>query len=301
MFGGDFFRGLALQLHVRSMSRIFLLGFLVLGIARAEPLLIRAVAANLTSDNKQSYSPDNGNHSNPEGAGARILKALRPDIVMIQEFNTSVPVRQWINQTLGENYVFTQEKAMQIPNGIISRFPIIESGSWNDPVLDNREFAWAHLRLPEKRDLWVVSLHLHSKGEASRKTQAEALARFIAANVPKEAMLLVGGDLNTRTSQESCFKELSSVVVIPVNPPADQHGEISTNAPRNRPYDWVLASRSLDRLAVPVKVADAEFPHGLVFDSRVFEPLAKLAPVQKTDSGVPNMQHMAVIRDFRIP
>ena len=301
MVGWDFFRGLALQLHARSMARIFLLGFLVLGIARAEPLLIRAVAANLTSDNKQSYSPDNGNHSNPEGAGARILKALKPDIVMIQEFNTSVPVRQWINQTLGEKYVFTQEKAMQIPNGIISRFPIIESGSWNDPVLDNREFAWAHLRLPEKTDLWVVSLHLHSKGEASRRTQAEALARFIAANVPKEAMLLIGGDLNTRTTHESCFKELASVVVIPENPPADQLGEISTNAPRNRPYDWVLASRSLDRFAVPVKLADAEFPHGLVFDSRVFEPLEKLAPVQKSDSGVPNMQHMAVIRDFRIP
>ena len=41
--------------------------------------------------------------------------------------------------------------SLQIPNGIISRFPIIESGSWDDPVLNNREFAWAHLRLPEKR------------------------------------------------------------------------------------------------------------------------------------------------------
>ena len=69
---------------------------------------------------------------------------------------------------------------MQIPNGIISRFPIIESGSWDDPVLNNREFAWAHLRLPEKRDLWVVSVHLHSKGESSRATQAAALAKFIA-------------------------------------------------------------------------------------------------------------------------
>ena len=281
--------------------RHFLLGFLCFGIAHGEALEIRAVAANLTSDNKQTYSPDNGNHSNPEGAGARILKALKPDIVMIQEFNTSVPVRQWINQTLGESYVFTQEQGAQIPNGIISRFPILESGSWDDPVLDNRGFAWAHLRLPEKRDLWVVSLHLHSKGETSRKSQAEALVKFISGNVPKDAMLLVGGDLNTRTTNESCFKELAAVVVIPANPPADQHGMIFTNAPRNRPYDWVLAGASLDKHSVTVKVADMEFPHGLVFDSRVFEPLEKLAPVQKGYSGVPNMQHMAVVRDFRIP
>ncbi|MEO5917710.1 MAG: endonuclease/exonuclease/phosphatase family protein [Luteolibacter sp.] len=283
------------------MIRSFLLVLLVLGIARAEPLAIRAVAANLTSDNKQSYSPDNGNHSNPEGAGARILRALKPDIVMIQEFNTTVPVRQWINGTLGEEYVFVQETGMQIPNGIISRFPIAESGSWDDPVLNNREFAWAHLRLPEKRDLWVVSVHLHSKGDASRKIQTAALAKFIADKVPKDAMLLIGGDFNTRSTGESCFKEIADVVVIPKNPPADQHGEINTNAPRNKPYDWVLASKSLDQAAVPVKLADAEFSHGLVFDSRVFEPLEKLAPVSKEDSGVPMMQHMAVVRDFKIP
>jgi endonuclease/exonuclease/phosphatase family metal-dependent hydrolase len=286
---------------LRGMVRSVILGLLAFSLARAEPLMIRAVAANLTSDNRQSYSPDNGNHSNPEGAGARILKALKPDIVMIQEFNTTIPTRQWINQTLGENFVFMAEAGMQIPNGIISRFPIIESGSWDDPVLNNREFAWAHLRLPEKRDLWVVSLHLHSKGESSRATQAAALAKFITNKVPKDALLLVGGDLNTRSTGESCFKQLAAVVVIPENPPADHNGDITTNAPRNRPYDWVLASAPLDRSAVTVNLADTAFPHGLVFDSRVFEPLEKIAPVQKSDSGVPNMQHMAVVRDFRLP
>lgn len=266
-----------------------------------EPLAIRVVAANLTSDKTQSYSSDNGNHTNPEGAGARILKALKPDVVIIQEFNTTVPPRQWINGMLGEGFDFTREEGMQIPNGIISRFPIIASGSWDDPVLDNREFAWAHLRLPEKRDLWVVSVHLHSKGESSRATQAAALARLIREKVPKDAMLIIGGDLNTRSEREKCFAALSGVVVIPQNPPADGHGIIATNAPRNRPYDWVLANESLNRNAVAVEIADVKFPHGLVFDSRVFEPLGKCPPVQKSDSGVPFMQHMAVVRDFRLP
>lgn len=281
--------------------RHFLVSFVVFGIARAEPLTIRAVAANLTSGTKQSYSPDNGNHSNPEGAGARILKALKPDIVMIQEFNTSGPVRQWINNTLGENYNFMREEDVQIPNGIISRFPIVASGSWDDPEITNREFAWAQLHVPDKSDIWVVSVHLHSKGEKSRDTETAALARFIADKVPKDSLILIGGDFNAHATEEPCFKQLAPVVVIPANPPADQSGEISTNAARKHPYDWVLASPPLDQAAVPVKLADGEFPHGLVFDSRVFEPLDKVTPVQKSDSGVPNMQHMAVVRDFRLP
>lgn len=283
------------------MLQRIILGILAFSAAQAEPLKIRVVAANLTSDNKQTYSPDNGNHSNPQGAGARILKAIKPDIVMIQEFNTTVPTRQWINQTLGEEFVFMVENGMQIPNGIISRFPIIESGSWDDPVLNNREFAWARLRLTAGRDLWVVSLHLHSKGETSRAMQAAALVKFITNKVPKDALLLIGGDLNTRSTGESCLKELAAVVVIPTKPPADQQGEIATNAPRNRPYDWVLASPPLEQYTVPVKIADLDFPQGIVLDSRVFNPLDKIPPVQKNDSGVPNMQHMAVARDFQIP
>jgi endonuclease/exonuclease/phosphatase family metal-dependent hydrolase len=271
------------------------------GVLSGAPLQVRIVAANLTSDNKQAYSPDNGNHSNPEGAGARILKALKPDVVLIQEFNTSIPQRQWVNQTFGQEFFFMREEGMQIPNGIISRFPIIASGSWDDPVLDNRDFAWAHLRLPENRDLWVVSVHLHSKGETSRARQATALRELIRKKVPKDALLIVGGDLNTRTTKEQCFPALAGVVKIPLSPPADEHGNIHTNAPRNRPYDWVLACKKMHSVEIPVRLAGREFAQGLVFDSRVFEPLAKLPPVQKGDSGVPFMQHMAVVRDFRIP
>ena len=271
------------------------------GLAGGEPLSIRVVAANLTSVSSQAYSPDNGTHSNPEGAGARILMALKPDVVMIQEFNTTVPTRQWVNRTFGESFAFFQERDMQIPNGIISRFPIVESGIWDDPQLNNREFAWARLRLPGERDLWVVSVHFHSKSASSRARQAAALAGFIRGKVPPGAMLLVGGDLNTRGTEEACFAKLAAVVVIPEHPPADGNGIIATNEPRNRPYDWVLASKSLNVHAVPVELAGRKFPHGLVFDTRVFEPLAELPPVRTGDSGVPFMQHMAVVRDFKLP
>jgi endonuclease/exonuclease/phosphatase family metal-dependent hydrolase len=275
--------------------------WLIASPARAEPLAIRVVAANLTSDKMQAYSPDNGNHSNPEGAGARILTALKPDIVLIQEFNTTMPARQWVNRTFGEGFAFTREEGKQIPNGIISRFPILASGSWDDPVLDNREFAWARLGLPGNRELWAVSVHLHSKGSASRAKQAAALVRLTREHLPPNAMLLLGGDLNTRHADETCLTELAAVCVVNAKPPVDDFGNPATNTPRNRPYDWVLASPPLDRHQEPVRLGGLVFPNGLVFDTRVFRALDKTPPARKEDSAVPFMQHMAVVRDFVLP
>lgn len=284
------------------VRKIAIIWFTAAALVCGSPASVRVIAANLTSEPRgQSYSPDNGNHSNPEGAGARILKALQPDLVLIQEFNTTIPARQWINQTFGEDFQFTREEGKQIPNGIISRFPIIESGVWDDPVLDNRDFVWARVRLPGKQNLWAVSVHLHSKGASSRATQSAALAGYLAKKLPKDAWLVIGGDFNTRSEDEKCFQVLSDVIVKPDPPPSDGFGNIHTNAPRNKPYDWVLVSKPLQQLTIPTKVAGRVFPHGLVFDTRVFVAIDELTPVRKEDSGVPNMQHMAVVRDFKLP
>ena len=46
-------------------------------------------------------------------------------------------------------------------------------------------------------------------------------------------------------------------------------------------------------------LAARSYEHGLVFDTRVFQPLPE--GVQRRDSGADQMQHMAVVKDFRIP
>lgn len=268
--------------------------------AGGEPARMRVVAANLTSDRHQQWSPDNGNHSNPEGAGARILTGLKPDVVLIQEFNTSVPVGQWVNRTLGEGFHVFREEVRGIPNGVISRYPITASGTWEDPAVNNRGFVWARLALPRGRELWVVSVHLHSRGPESREKSARKLATRIRSKVPKNAWLVIGGDFNTRTLEEKCFDRLSRLVVLPDPAPADRMGNTNTNAPRSRPYDQVLACPDLEKLSVAVNLGGRSFPGGLVFDSRVFEPLDAVAPVRTSDSGTPMMQHMAVVRDFVI-
>ncbi|MBE2181457.1 MAG: endonuclease/exonuclease/phosphatase family protein [Chthoniobacterales bacterium] len=286
-----------------------LLVLLLAACVRAEdpapaPVPLRVVAANLTSGRHQTYSPDNGNHSNPEGAGARILKGLKPDVVLIQEFNTTIPARQWVNATLGPEYSFFREEQEDvpnfIPNGVISRHPIVESGEWDDPTQENRDFAWAKIRLPNGKNLWAISVHFYSQRPGIRQKEVLELVRKIRG-IPSEDLVVLGGDFNTQTRNEDCVTLLGDIFRLDARPPADQDGDEDTNASRKRPYDWVLADAELEACAVPVEIGAQEFPRGLVFDSRVFTPLADVPPVQPGDSAAPNMQHMAVIRDFLIP
>ena len=292
-------------------TRFALALLLAASFARAQPapvpvpVPVRVVAANLTSGKYQTYSPDNGNHSNPEGAGARILKGLKPDVVLIQEFNTTMPARQWINQTLGPEFSFAREEQEDvpnfIPNGVISRFPIVESGEWDDPTQANRDFLWAKIRLPNGKNLWAVSVHLYSQKPGIREQAARVLVEKIKTLIPPEDLVVLGGDFNTKTREEACVAVLEAFFRDAEPDPMDQYGDEDTNANRNKPYDWVLADAELEPYAVPVKIGGSEFPGGLVFDSREFTPLTEVAPVQKGDSSAPNMQHMAVVRDFVVP
>ncbi len=72
------------------------------------------------------------------------------------------------------------------------------------------------------------------------------------------------------------------------------------NASRVKPYDGVYVDLDLAPLEVSVKIGSEVFDNGLVFDSRVDNPLNDVAPVERNDSGARNMQHMAVIRDFEL-
>ena len=42
-------------------------------------------------------------------------------------------------------------------NGIISRYPILNSGSWDDPQIPDRGFAWAQLALPGTNTFYLPS------------------------------------------------------------------------------------------------------------------------------------------------
>ncbi len=268
----------------------------------AEAVSVRIVAANLTSGNEQSYSPDNENHSNVEGAGARILKGLNPDVVLMQEFNTGTSTQQWVTQTFGPSYEFAKESGAGIPNGIVSRYPIVAEGEWDDPTQSNRDFAWAKIRLPNGRSLWAVSVHLKAGSKSDiRREQADELVRRIRANIPDQDYVVLGGDFNTSNRTEPCIAKLGELFQTAGPHPEDQAGDQDTNASRRKPYDWVLVDTELHPRQIATQLGRDAFAAGVVVDTRVFHPLEVIAPAQESDSSATNMQHMAVVKDFAIP
>lgn len=257
---------------------------------------VRVLTANLTSGNDQRY----------ETAGLNILRGLRPDVAAIQEFNYGGTIRAMVDAAFGTNFQFYRESGTgyTIPNGVVSRWPITASGSWDDPQVPDRGFAWARIDLPGTNDLYVVSVHLHRNGGAgSRNLEATLIKSNVHRFFPPDAWTIIAGDLNTDSRTEACLATLAGIVSdAPV--PSDGRPDAqaaNTNEPRSRPYDYVLPSFTLTPWLVPVVVGPRIYSNGLVFDSAIFSPLSAVSPVQAGDSHVSGMQHMAVVKDFRIP
>ncbi len=267
----------------------------------------RVMAANLTS----------GNYSRYETYGINILQGLKPDIVAIQEFNISnsfginntQAIRSMIDTTFGTNFVYFRESSVTDnytkPNGIISRYAIIDSGSWtdSDTNLNDRGFAWALIDLPGTNNLYVVSVHLKASSgttnENRRTAEANEVTSKIATNFPTNAWIIVAGDMNLYSETEGAIVTFKTYLNdSPV--PADQNGDQDTNAGRSSRYDRVLPSFSLSSNRVATVIGSNTFTNGLVFDSRVYTPLSEVSPVVSTDSGALQMQHMAVMKDFQI-
>ena len=230
---------------------------------------------------------------------------FRPDVALVSEMNfgsnDSADIRAFVDQAFGSEFQFARQDGVHIPCGVVSRFPIVDSGVVDDPTLTDRDFTFARIDVPGDRDLWAFSLHLSGASATNRTAGARALADFIGAQVPATDLVVIGGDFNTRSRGETAVGTLGEVVATDGPFPVDQGGNDRTNEPRSQPYDWVLADPDLDALEVPTRIGDQEFASGLVFDSRVFQPLSDVAPVEASDSDAPNMQHMAVVRDFELP
>ena len=265
---------------------------------------LRVVAANLTSGNNQRY----------ETPGLNILQGLRPDIVALQEFNyastgsaglnTPAAFREMLDRTFGPDFVYYREAGYNIPNGIISRYPMIASGSWvdSDAGVNDRGFAWARIDVPGTNDLYVVSVHLKASNSGSdvtrRAAQAAELRALIATNFPADAWIVLAGDFNIYSEDEPAVATLRTFVSdTPV--PTDLHGNPNTNQGRNRRYDRVLVSFPLTNSLTPVVLPSHTLADGLVFVSTNYAPLSDVPPVQFGDSIVSGMQHLAVVKDFK--
>lgn len=268
-------------------------GYAVAAAGSAVVVTCRLCAANTTSGNYQAY----------ESAGIRIFQGLRPDIVGIQEFNyRSGTLRDLVDTAFGTGYYFFVEPGdEQIPNGVVSRWPIKAAGQWDDPLVSNRDYAWATIDVPGPVDLHMVSVHLLTD-DSTRPNEATNLSALIAAKFPATDYVVLAGDLNTDTRSEQTVSTLLATPLSDAHKPADQAGDQDTSAPRSKPYDYVLPNAALDARHVATQVGGRTFADGLVYDSRVTVPYTlRPTPILAGDSGVAGMQHMAVVKDYALP
>jgi len=299
-----------------------------------QKLKVRVMAANLTTGMYQDY----------QISGASIIKAMKADIILIQEFNydcdlnldgqcdddedgfgdnstSDFEIDNLLTWIYGENHGFhyyrgeeivIEPQDIPIPNGIITRWPIITSGEWEDSLVINRNFNYAQIDIPGDKDLWAVSLHLKagSSDDGVRNLETKELMEKIAEIIPEGDYIVIGGDLNTRNREERAVENLSTIFDTAGPHPVGEIGKEGTNASRKNPYDWVIASHSLSPLQISTDfcydetLTDCkEYPNGLVFDSRKYSDYdleVYFDGVLSTDSGADNMQHMGVIKDFEI-
>jgi endonuclease/exonuclease/phosphatase family metal-dependent hydrolase len=260
----------------------------------APGMALRNVAANITTGTQQAY----------EDPGIRILQGLHPDIALLQELNyqsdSDADLRAFVDQAFGPDFTYARQSGVEIANGVVSRFPILDSGVWRDPQSPNRDFVWAHIDLPGPTDLYAVSVHLLTRDATTRDAEAQTLVGDVLA-LPADAYVIIGGDFNTDSRGEPCIATLAQVTVTDAPYPVDGQGNANTNASRSKPYDWLLSNPALQALASPLLLDDNTFDDGLVADTRVYAPLSDLAPALADDSGATNMQHMAVMRAFTLP
>ncbi len=300
---------------------------------------IRILAGNLSSTGTLTFAhgPELFTETWDPGPGKRILQGLKPQIALLQEFktlgyereqrgadvniNSAASLRDFVQENFGDRfYAYRENRAgmnMGKPNGIVSYYPIKQSGEFQSALenIRDRQHVWARIDIPGERDLWVVSVHLptgSSSEYGNERTQRDNDVKGLiedlkALNIPSGDYLVIGGDFNVSSRTEASMKSLDSSGLVDVDSesdcPIDQAGNGDTNAARKEPYDGVLASAALKAHQVKVAIDGASnlSKRGLVFDSRAFSPLSAVAPVQRSDSSAEDMQHMAVVKDFAVP
>jgi hypothetical protein len=292
---------------------------------------IRAVAGNISTGNDQDYDA---------GQGIRIFQGLKPNVIMIQEFNyknnTESDYEEMVKEVFQDPACFQDntcfytvgdrgEAYNNIPNGIISKFPILDSGYWDDPNIPDRDLDWAILDIPGDKELFTISVHLHTSPSADQIEAAQIIGQKISEIKelqPNKYYFIVGGDFNGDSSVDNDgFGEYNGEIIFDADiygpRPIGEDGGYGTNASRTKPYDWVLTSPDLTAYQVSSDFCNInndndcmKYKDGLIFDTRDFtqEELDKyFSPtsfngyqLETDDSDGSSMQHMAIVKDFII-
>lgn len=254
---------------------------------------MRLMAANITSGRNQAY----------ELPGIHIFQALAPDVVMIQEFNVGEGGRgrheDFVRGTFGPAFQHYVESGSPIPNGIVSRFPILSAGEWTNTTPGaNRDYAWARVDVPGPQNLFVVSVHLRTKGGPRAGEESELVSLMRRALKPDDVAVL-GGDFNHDAHQSPTLAGAAEFLSLNGPLPTNLEGRSGTSANLSKVLDHLFVGPALLSKELPITMGGKSYANGLVFTSDMAPP-SDIAPVLPRDSFAANMQHMPIVRDFAL-
>lgn len=240
-------------------------------------------------------------------AGQRLLRTLQPDIVAIQEWViTNASYQAFVDSNFGSGYYYVVDGVTgqyAIPNGIISRWPFLETNIWDDVYAGYREHMHARIDLPGPKDLNLVSVHLKAGDTAgdltTRENQARAITNYVAtANFGSSNYLAIAGDLNQTNRTAETVLTILGTIVSDADQPTTKSGSKNTNPADTRPYDFVLPDAALEAVAQAVTYNGTSFPEGLLFDTREWGD--HQYPALAYDSRATNLTHRPVVKVFAL-
>ncbi|MCB9422853.1 MAG: endonuclease/exonuclease/phosphatase family protein [Ardenticatenaceae bacterium] len=167
--------------------------------------VITATSPNDTPIRVMTYNLHNG--FDPQGylgmeALAQVIEAQQPDVVALQEvsrgwaMNGSLDMMAWLSRRLEMPYIYDGTADPIWGNGLLSRYPILESELVSLPTDDlpiKRGFIWAKIDTGGQ-PLNIIATHFHHPldGSPIRVLEAETILDYWGGN----GRTLIMGDLN---------------------------------------------------------------------------------------------------------
>jgi endonuclease/exonuclease/phosphatase family metal-dependent hydrolase len=142
-------------------------------------------------------------------AVAEVIESSGSDIVALQEVSRGwimsggIDMVAWLSERLGMESVFTGTADRLWGVAILSRYPIIESGSGPLPGLDAlipRGYIWAKVDVGAPSPLFIINTHLHHVSDREDVRIAQVSTLLEIWDTSERTILL--GDMNARPGSE---------------------------------------------------------------------------------------------------
>jgi len=200
---------------------------------------------------------------------ARVIEESQPDIVALQEISGGwvisgrLDMLTWLSQRLNMPFVFGPTADPLWGNAILSRYPIIESGSFDLPPRDLfilRGFTSAVVDLGNGDSLQVIATHYHHLEEDSAIRQLQTPVIIDFWNNAERTIIL--GDLNAEpdTPEIELLRQAGLVDVMAEAEPASAYTYHSADLYQRIDYIWVSSDLVVQETSIPFSNASDHLP-----------------------------------------